>query len=307
MRNAFLLVALAASTSLACAANSADFEDEGAVDDAEGAATLSSTSTFYKIRPDYRRCVSPLCGGSWVSRLNQSKTKCADGSWAAECYVAEIDWSSAGLTQEDAAGASSLLFRGSIGFKTYDSFGNLGVLKATEVWSSPILEAPVGSFYRVKDTGIRCFRAPCLNLASDRLNSTSSRMISEFGGYYGPKAASYVLSQNILVAGDYYTAKNGGRGLTVSAFWTRVKHIDTSLTCTTDADCTTTVYKSAPATEADCYCRTCPSTIMNLTTEATNQAAYDSVCGGVSMMCPMVKCMAPPPVACVAGTCQKAL
>lgn len=306
MRNAFLFLALAASTSLACVAT-ADREDEGSVDDAEGAVSLSSTSTYFSIRPDMRKCMSPMCGGYFVSRVNQAMTQCSDGKYAKECYVAEIDWSSAGLTPDDAAGATSLIFRGSIGFKAYGSLGNFGVLKATEVWSSPIVEAPSGSFYRVTDTGIRCFRAPCLNMKSDRLNSTSSRMLSEIGGYYGPKAANAVMADKAaLVAGTYYTTKNGGRGLTATGFWTRVKHVaGDPLACTTDADCTTTVYKAAPASTADCYCRTCPSTVMNLSTEAANQAAYELVCGDTSLTCPMVKCMAPPPVGCVAGQCQK--
>lgn len=305
MRNAFFLLALVASTSLACVAT-ADREDEGSVDDAEGAVSLSSTSTYFKVRHDMRKCMSPMCGGYFVSQVNDAMTRCHDGKYAKECYVAQIDWSSAGLVESDAEGAASLLFRGSIGFLTFGSMGNYGVLKATEVWSSPILETETGSYYRVTDAGIRCFRAPCLNMKSDRLNSTSSRMVSEIGGYYGPKAASAVMGEGgAIVAGSYYSTKDGGRGVTATKFWKRVKHVVSDpLACTTSDDCTSTVYRSAPATKADCYCRTCPTSVMNTSTEAANQAAYELVCGDTSLTCPMVKCMAPPPVACVAGKCQ---
>lgn len=308
MRNILLLVALAASTSLACVATADREEDDGSVDENEGAVSATSTSTYFQVRHDMRKCMSPMCGGWFVSRVNQSTTKCADGKWAKECYVAEIDWSSAGLVQDDAAGATTLIFRGSIGSKTYDSLGSFGVLKATEVWSSPIIEATTGSFYRVTDSGIRCVRAPCLNMQSDRLNSTSSRMVSEIGGYYGPKASYAVMSDKAaLVQGAYYTTKDGGRGVTATGFWTRVKHVaGDPLACAVDSDCLRSVYYKAPATKADCYCRTCPSTIMNVSTEAFNQAAWESVCSASTMTCPMVKCMMPPPVACVAGVCQNA-
>lgn len=308
MRNLLLLTVLAASSSLACVATSADRDDEGSVDESEGAVSIASTSTYFQVRRDFRKCMAPMCGGWFVSRANQANTKCQDGKWAKECYVAEIDWSSAGLVESDAADAVSLMFRGTIGSKSYDGVSNWGVLKATEAWSSPIIEATSGSLYRVTDLGIRCFRAPCLNMRSDRLNSTSSRTVSEIGGYYGPKAANAVMSQGAaLVSGTYYSTKDGGRGVTATGFWTRVKHVaGDPIACTVDEDCTRTVFYKAPTTTADCYCRTCPSTIMNVATAEYNAAIYGAVCGDTSMTCPMVKCMMPPPVACIAGTCQNA-
>jgi hypothetical protein len=45
---------------------------------------------YYTIRRDLRRCISPLCGGWFISRVNKKQTRCADGSRANECYVAEI-------------------------------------------------------------------------------------------------------------------------------------------------------------------------------------------------------------------------
>jgi len=52
----------------------------------------TDNSNFYSVRPDYRRCVSPLCGGYFVKRVNQSRTRCVNGRLMSECYVAEIDW-----------------------------------------------------------------------------------------------------------------------------------------------------------------------------------------------------------------------
>src|SRR5688500_12601665 len=86
--------------------------DEGKED------SLSSTSTYYTVRQDLRRCIYPLCGGAWVKRANQDWTHCADGSWANECYVAEINLSALGLSpvqaQETAALKGRLMLRGKL-------------------------------------------------------------------------------------------------------------------------------------------------------------------------------------------------
>src|SRR5262245_13589106 len=78
-------------------------------------------STFYTVRPDVRRCASPLCGGYFVKRVNQALTRCANGRWSRECYVAEIVWN--GSTQVEPRRA---LLRGNIIAKRFAPFGNLG-------------------------------------------------------------------------------------------------------------------------------------------------------------------------------------
>src|SRR6266550_5607002 len=80
---------------------------------------ISVNSTFYSVRPDLRRCVSPLCGGYFVKRVNMSSTRCANGRFMNECYVAGIDWN--GLPQSD---IGHLLVRGNIVAKRYGHFGN---------------------------------------------------------------------------------------------------------------------------------------------------------------------------------------
>src|SRR5688500_1902707 len=53
---------------------------------------LAASGDYFLVRQDRRRCMSPLCGGYFVKRVNQSRTRCANGRWMPECYVAEIDW-----------------------------------------------------------------------------------------------------------------------------------------------------------------------------------------------------------------------
>ncbi|MEO7095468.1 MAG: DUF6748 domain-containing protein, partial [Polyangiales bacterium] len=272
-------------------------------EESEAAVSIASTSTYFTVRHDFRRCISPICGGYWVARANKTTTTCADGSKASECYVAEIDWSAAGLTQDDVndASALSLVLRGTIGSKAYGTIGTFGVFKPTEAWGSTVADAPSGNYYRVQDGGIRCITTPCFSLSADKLNSTIGRTLSSLDGTYGGKALA---SLPVVATGTIHNTKGGGRALAVTSFWTRIQHSTDPLACTTDSDCTTTPYYKPVTTSGDCYCATCPTTVMNTATADANYTSWNTTCSAKRPTCPMVKCMAPPPVACVSGTCQ---
>jgi hypothetical protein len=56
---------------------------------------------YYTFQRDLRKCVSPICGGYFISTLNKNWTRCADRTRAASCYVAAFDLSGLGLVGED--------------------------------------------------------------------------------------------------------------------------------------------------------------------------------------------------------------
>ncbi len=158
---------------------STDASPEG--DQGETAEELTTGTSYVTLRPDVRRCVSPLCGGYWVERVNQTTTRCSDGAYHAACYVAEVDLSRLGLTEEQENALlndTPVVFRASIRSKTFGSFGNLGQLHATEAWKATAAGHSTGSFYRVFDSGIRCIRAPCPFERASKLNSSVSRTIT---------------------------------------------------------------------------------------------------------------------------------
>ena len=130
---------------------------------------VAATSTFYSLRRDLRRCISPLCGGYFVTRVNTSSTRCADGGFRRECYVAGIDWN--GLAENE-------LVRGKIVAKRYERFGNLGELRVSESWKSLGANESAGTFYRVRDRGVRCIAFPCPTHHEAKLNSSLSRNIA---------------------------------------------------------------------------------------------------------------------------------
>lgn len=182
---------------------------------------LSSTSTYYSVRPDVRECVSPMCGGYFVKRVNMSSTRCANGRDMTECYVAEIDWS--GEPQIDGRKA---LLRGHIVAKRFRSFGNLGAFRVTEAWQAASDKKPTGMFYRVRDRGLRCVTFPCPTHYEARLNSIYSRNIAGVD-LTGAAASDDQVSEasaamtgvdGVIVAGDHGPVTGpGGRSIELKA------------------------------------------------------------------------------------------
>jgi hypothetical protein len=174
--------------------------------------SLKTTSTFYTIRSDLRRCASPLCGGFFVKRVNLPVTRCADGQNKPECYIAEIDWN--GPVEVDAGLA---ILRGQIIARNYSKFGNLGALRVTESWQAVNNNRPEGMFYHVRDTGVRCITFPCPTYHEAKLNSTASQDIA---GVDLVKVESASLSgpAGVIVAGEHLPMTGpGGRMLQLKA------------------------------------------------------------------------------------------
>ena len=135
--------------------------------------SLASTSTFFTIRRDVRRCASPMCGGYFVRRVNHPRTLCANGRYAADCYVAEIDWNGHGQVEPNRA-----LIRGDIVGNINSRVGRFGRFRVRESWEAAGSNAPSGDFFRVRDLGIRCITHPCLTHHEARLNTTVSRRVA---------------------------------------------------------------------------------------------------------------------------------
>jgi uncharacterized protein DUF6748 len=178
---------------------------------------IDANSTFYSVRRDLRRCVSPLCGGYFVTRVNTSSTRCADGRFRRECYVAEIDWH--GLAEGE-------LVRGNIVAKRYERFGNLGELCVSESWKLLGGHEPAGTFYRVRDRGVRCVAFPCPTHHEAKLNSSVSRNIAGVnlaGAGLGESDSSTVNaamtgSDGVIVTGqDVPVTGPGGRSFELKA------------------------------------------------------------------------------------------
>ncbi len=183
--------------------------------------SINATSTFYGLRRDLRRCVSPLCGGYFVKRVNMSSTRCANGRFISECYVAGIDWHG-----QPEADIGHLLVRGSIVARRHGKFGNLGELRVSESWTTISDNQPVGTYYLVRDRGVRCITFPCPTHHEAKLNSSFSRNIAGVnleGAGLGENNAPIVNAamtgpEGVIVTGtDVVVTGPGGRSFELKA------------------------------------------------------------------------------------------
>ena len=133
--------------------------------------------TYYVVQPDPRLCPSPLCGGYWASLANRGRTRCHDGALRPRCYVATA------VGEDRHPWPSSLpagaLVRADIEPWSFEAFGKLGVLVVANVWEPAGRATLSGGFYRLRDTGVRCIRAPCFSLRASKLNGSSRVTVSD--------------------------------------------------------------------------------------------------------------------------------
>jgi eight-cysteine-cluster-containing protein len=169
---------------------------------------ITGSSSFYSIRRDLRRCASPMCGGYFVKLVNQSRMRCANGRTMNECYVASIEWNGQPETDKDGA-----VLRGSLSTRG-DRRGKYGVLLAREVWLPSGDKQSSGTFFRVRDRGIRCIAAPCETHHQAKLNTSVSRNIA------GVDLSGAGAPENVV--GDANQAMTSPEGIIVAGVNTRV-------------------------------------------------------------------------------------
>lgn len=244
MTRSLFLASFFALTMPACAGQIGAPADNDAslADDAKADRTGGGTS-YYVVRPDLRRCAAPACGGAFVRRVNFATTTCADGTSAAECYVAAADYSKAGLDDNDmtAVAARPMIVKGRLADTSYVA-GRFGNLVASEVWVAAVGTTPSGAYapvsgvvYRVKDNGVRCITSPCPSDHELKLNGTSSRDVagidfSAVGASDAEIADAYgalTSADGLLVDGSNTTVSGPGGTLyqlSAANFYAKVAH-----------------------------------------------------------------------------------
>jgi Kazal-type serine protease inhibitor domain len=231
----------------ACGGQTDQATDDASLSDDSKADRTGGGSSYYVIRPDLRRCAAPACGGSFIKRVNYATTTCADGSSAAECYVAAVDYSKAKLDDNDMSALANKLVvvKGNIVKQKYAS-GTFGNLSVTDVWVAAVGERNTseyaafnGVLWRVKDNGVRCITSPCASDHEWKLNGTTSRDIAgvdfqSVGANDDQISQAYsdmTTGDGILVAGDN-TKVTGPAGtmyqLSATNFFAKAVHQDTT-------------------------------------------------------------------------------
>lgn len=183
----------------------------------------------------------PMCGGYWVKRVNQPKTKCLTGGWQKECYVTDIDWSALGLSQNEVSDADTSARSGQVVLKgklvsAKQAGAQFARFTADEAWRSATDKAPSGIFYRAHDSGIVCITFPCPTVVATRLNRNKQPTATYAGLDLTPSGATQdqldaawkhmngdgvvVAAQIVQTTGPAGTAD----ALEASQYYTRIRH-----------------------------------------------------------------------------------
>jgi len=202
------------------------------------AATASATAlpppfpvaqSIYVVRPDPRLCPSPLCGGYWVSRANHSRTRCHDGLLRPRCYVA-IALDQMSRRQLTTGLPENALVRAVIGSWTFGGLGELGAVFVAEIWKPVGSTPPTGDFFRVRDLGVRCVRAPCFSMRAWQINRTFRITVSDLDLRPAKPApeelaraeAALTTPEGLLVSGRVDRTSQSGRLLRATQIFLRI-------------------------------------------------------------------------------------
>lgn len=218
----------------------ASASDPGALTAADDArAEIPVADYFIVTRPDTRRCVSPLCGGYFVARVNTKVTQCADGTTQPDCHMLDLDLSKLRLDPaieakaEAAFNAGQALVRGALRQVDVGAPWPADVLFASEIWIGVTGTAPKGHFSRIDDAGLVCVTYPCPTLTERRLNTRIRGPLDSID--LSPSGATQKqidlglreLYENGLLAAGHHTEVTGPagsmNGFAASEFYVRVK------------------------------------------------------------------------------------
>lgn len=140
-----------------------------------------SSIAYFTLKPDFRKCIAPVCGGWFVSAVNHKVFQCPDGSVKKECYVGAEKISIVGLSDvqvaelRQAMRESRVLIQGRL-----SSIVNYGLLVIHKAWLSASGQPPSGIFVNVSDNGIRCIVGPCPSYDGKILNRYAVKSLADY-------------------------------------------------------------------------------------------------------------------------------
>ncbi|RCJ40080.1 hypothetical protein A6770_38325 [Nostoc minutum NIES-26] len=175
---------------------------------------------YYTVRRDFRKCVSPICGGYFIKQVNLKATPCVDGVFRSECYVSAIDWSSIKVSASEIAriqsdDGSRVLLLGNIVPVTFPGFGEFGNLRVKEAFYGATNAPAKGTFVGIKDNGIRCITTPCFStdrliLNKPKISQVSSIDLSQTGATQKQldAATSEIFGKGLIAVGITEVVEN---------------------------------------------------------------------------------------------------
>lgn len=145
---------------------------------AQNAISPYPENASYLVKPDYRKCAFPLCGGWFLTPLNQfshqleTEEEAYESSFyePAAIYVAYMNYRRLGLTDEQTKEleaqmrAGQALLRGTVtrsSVSTQADIQRAATFYADGAWVSANKREAYGPYLKVSSSGIVCITTPC--------------------------------------------------------------------------------------------------------------------------------------------------
>ena len=154
-----------------------------------------TTAITYSVKPDYRKCAFPMCGGWFLTPVNQYSLQLEDEAEAYQnssllpnsIYVAYINYRPLGLKPaqiqelEAAMRSEQALLRGAITNSFTAVIGPITskTLVVNGAWTGANKTVALGPYLKVASSGIICITTPCPYYKANLINSLYSTNFHE--------------------------------------------------------------------------------------------------------------------------------
>ena len=150
-------------------------------------------ATTYTVKPDYRKCAFPACGGWYLTPVNQYSLQLETDDEAYQhslllpnsIYVSSINYRALGLTSAQIQELEAILRSGQgliagtvVSLASSANFA-AKTLNAQAAWTSPTKTTAVGPYLKVSSSGIVCITTPCPYFTAQIINTTYSSNFHE--------------------------------------------------------------------------------------------------------------------------------
>lgn len=200
-----------------------------------------ATVTTYSVKPDYRKCAFPMCGGWYLTPLNQFSLQLETEDEAYQnslllpnsIYVATIDLKKLKLSEKQleelqlAMRNQQALLRGVInkGLSILTTHVKAPSLHADAAWIGANKNDAVGPYLKVASSGIVCITTPCPYYRADLVNTNYSFQFHELSlekaaldREQEAQAWQAIASQGLLLTGLKYDSQGQiGTGIGIAA------------------------------------------------------------------------------------------
>lgn len=208
---------------------------------AQDAIVQPDGATSYIIKPDYRKCAYPFCGGWFLTPVNQYSLHLESEDESYEnslllpntIYVSAVNYRRLGLTPEQIKELearmhnSQVLVRGLVSRSAITQKKSVATatLIATGAWTSANKNPAVGPYLKVSSSGIVCITTPCPYYNAELINN---RFMTQFHELTFEKAEldreqtarawQAVASEGLIMTGIKYQSQGmTGPGTGISA------------------------------------------------------------------------------------------